>query len=130
MLSVITRRVLRQFAAPAVCAVVKADAYRHGALGVGLAALEGGADRLAVVLVKEGIELRRAGIDAPVLLLPEPGPEATVEALVHPLTPHRLYLGGSPGRARRRELDGQRGNPHPREGAHGHASAPSVVLGA
>ena len=59
---------LRRLAAPAaLCAVVKADAYGHGAVAVARAALEGGATWLAVALVEEGVELREAGIDAPVL---------------------------------------------------------------
>ena len=49
-------------------AVVKADAYGHGAVHVSRAALEAGAGSLAVVTVEEGAELRRAGIDAPILV--------------------------------------------------------------
>lgn len=52
-------------------AVVKADGYGHGAVRVAEAALGAGAHMLAVALVQEGIELRRAGIDAPILLLSE-----------------------------------------------------------
>jgi alanine racemase len=48
---------------------VKANAYGHGAIPVSRAALAGGASRLAVSRTEEGIELRRAGIDAPILLL-------------------------------------------------------------
>ena len=43
-------------------AVVKADAYGHGAVPVSRAALEAGADALAVVTAEEGAELRRAEI--------------------------------------------------------------------
>ncbi|MEN9801824.1 MAG: alanine racemase [Actinomycetota bacterium] len=58
--------------APArVMAVVKADAYGHGAVPVAEAALAAGADCLAVALVQEGIELRRAGIEDPILVLSE-----------------------------------------------------------
>jgi len=49
-------------------AVVKANAYGHGAVPVARAALEAGADSLAVVTLEEGAELRRAGIEAPVLV--------------------------------------------------------------
>jgi alanine racemase len=52
-------------------AVVKADAYGHGAVPVAEAALAAGADCLAVALVQEGIELRRAGIEDPILVLSE-----------------------------------------------------------
>ncbi len=49
-------------------AVVKADAYGHGAAEVSAAALEAGADHFAVATVGEGTELRRAGIRAQVLV--------------------------------------------------------------
>lgn len=52
-----------------VMAVVKADAYGHGAVECARAALQGGADMLAVASVQEGILLRDAGISAPVLVL-------------------------------------------------------------
>ena len=50
-------------------AVVKADGYGHGAETVARAALEGGATSLGVATLKEGLELRQAGLEAPVLLL-------------------------------------------------------------
>jgi alanine racemase len=49
-------------------AVVKADAYGHGSVRVARAALEAGADSLAVVTVEEGAELRRAGASVPILV--------------------------------------------------------------
>ncbi len=52
-----------------IMAVVKADGYGHGAAAVAAAALEAGALSLAVAFVEEGIDIRRAGINAPVLLL-------------------------------------------------------------
>jgi alanine racemase len=52
-----------------VMAVVKADAYGHGAVPVAIAALESGASCLGVALVEEGVTLRRAGIAAPILFL-------------------------------------------------------------
>lgn len=59
--------------APAeLCAVVKADGYGHGDVPVAEAALSGGATWLAVAIVAEGVRLREAGIDAPILLLSEP----------------------------------------------------------
>lgn len=62
--------------APAMlCAVVKADGYGHGDVPVAEMALEGGAEWLAVALVEEGIRLREAGIDVPILLLSEPNVE-------------------------------------------------------
>jgi alanine racemase len=63
-------KVLLARAAPAkVYAVVKANAYGHGAVAVGRAALEAGAAALAVVCVDEGEELRRANVTAPLLVL-------------------------------------------------------------
>lgn len=50
-------------------AVVKANAYGHGAPEVARAALDNGADRLAVANLEEALELRRAGIEAPILTL-------------------------------------------------------------
>ncbi len=54
-----------------VCVVVKADAYGHGDAPVAAAAIEAGATRLAVALVEEGVRLREAGIEAPILVLSE-----------------------------------------------------------
>jgi alanine racemase len=50
-------------------AVVKADAYGHGAPQVAKAALAAGASCLGVATVSEGVILRRCGITAPILLL-------------------------------------------------------------
>ena len=50
-------------------AVVKADGYGHGAITVAKAALNGGATSLGVATLEEGVELRRAGLKAPMLLL-------------------------------------------------------------
>ncbi len=52
-----------------VAAVVKADAYGHGAVTVSRAALEAGATLLCVFTVAEAATLREAGIDAPILVL-------------------------------------------------------------
>ena len=63
--------------APArLLAVVKADAYGHGAVPVARAAVEAGAAWLGVALVEEALELRAAGIPAPLLVLSEPHPAA------------------------------------------------------
>jgi alanine racemase len=73
--------VLRAAASPAaVWAVVKADAYGHGAVPAARAAVEAGADSLCVALVDEGLELRAAGIDAPILVLSEQPPEQAAAA--------------------------------------------------
>jgi alanine racemase len=70
-----------------LCAVVKADGYGHGLGTAACAALAGGATWLAVALVEEGIELRAAGIAAPILLLSEPPAAAAPELIAHRLTP-------------------------------------------
>lgn len=53
----------------AVCAVVKADGYGHGAVQAARAALAGGAGWLAVVTAAEATALRRGGLDARLLVL-------------------------------------------------------------
>lgn len=65
--------VMRDLVEPAaLCAVVKADAYGHGALAVAHAAVRAGATWLAVATVEEAAELRAARLDVPLLLLGEP----------------------------------------------------------
>jgi len=78
---------VRELVAPAaLCAVVKADGYGHGAVAVAQAALAGGATWLAVALVEEGLALRRAGVEAPVMVLSEAPPPAVAPALDGGLT--------------------------------------------
>jgi alanine racemase len=81
-------RALAQVIAPAeLCAVVKADGYGHGDVPVAEAAVEAGASWLAVALVEEGVRLREAGVEEPILLLSEPAlPDAT-EVVRWNLTP-------------------------------------------
>ncbi len=50
-------------------AVVKADGYGHGSATVARAALLGGAELLGVATLQEGIELRQAGLNCPILIL-------------------------------------------------------------
>jgi alanine racemase len=79
---------LRRAAQPAaVWAVVKADGYGHGAVGVARRAVGAGAEGLCVALVAEGVELRDAGIDAPILVLSEQPVEQLAELTRHRLTP-------------------------------------------
>ena len=81
-------RALAAEAAPArVLAVVKANGYGHGAVPAARAALAGGAERLGVALVDEGIELRDAGISAPVHVFSEPRGPAAAAVVAHTLTP-------------------------------------------
>ncbi|MGQ9767523.1 MAG: alanine racemase [Anaerolineae bacterium] len=70
-----------------VYAVVKANAYGHGAVPVARAALSAGATRLAVHRLAEGIALRRAGLDAPILLMGYTPPAGAEQAVRWRLTP-------------------------------------------
>lgn len=64
-------RQIRQWLLPTtdLMAVVKADAYGHGAVTVARTVLQHGATWLGVATIPEGIELREAGIQAPILVL-------------------------------------------------------------
>lgn len=62
-------------------AVVKANAYGHGAVVVAKAVAAAGADAFGVATVDEGVELREAGIREPVLVLSEP-PISSIPTLV------------------------------------------------
>lgn len=53
-------------------AVVKADAYGHGAVECGRAAIDAGARMLGVARIQEAIYLRRAGLDCPIVLIGPP----------------------------------------------------------
>ncbi|MDP9343996.1 MAG: alanine racemase [Actinomycetota bacterium] len=79
-------RVLKPSSAE-LMAVVKGQGYGHGAVEVARAALEAGATWLGVALVEEGIELREAGIGAPLLMLSEFPPGSERDALAAGITP-------------------------------------------
>lgn len=63
-------RELRRITSPAarIMAVVKANAYGHGLKQVARKALQNGAAALGVARIEEGVQLRKAGFDAPVLI--------------------------------------------------------------
>src|SRR5205085_2171079 len=82
-----TRAVADYVRPAAVCAVVKANGYGHGADDAARAALRGGAARLGVALAEEGVALRKAGIEAPVLLLSQPSAAAMADVVRYDLTP-------------------------------------------
>jgi alanine racemase len=63
------RAIKAHVGAAQVIAVVKANAYGHGAVQIARAALDAGASRLAVARIDEGITLRQAGIDATILVM-------------------------------------------------------------
>jgi alanine racemase len=62
-------RQVRQITGVAVMAVVKADGYGHGAEEVARAALHAGASWCGVARIEEALELRSAGVEAPILVL-------------------------------------------------------------
>lgn len=64
-----------------VTAVIKADGYGHGARKIAQTLLENGADRLAVAVLDEGIELRQAGFEVPILILGYTEPERAEEVV-------------------------------------------------
>lgn len=81
-------RLVRRTVGPdvGVMAVLKADAYGHGAVPVARACLAAGAAWLAVATVDEGVALRRAGIAAPLLLIAPTFPEEYATAVTHALS--------------------------------------------
>jgi len=78
----------------AVCAVVKADGYGHGSVPIARAAVAAGAEWLAVALVDEGVRLREAGIDVPILVLSEPRPAEMAAVVAHRLVATVYTPGG------------------------------------
>jgi alanine racemase len=52
-----------------IIGIVKADAYGHGAIDVAPVLLKNGVTKLAVAVVSEAVELRRAGIECPIMIL-------------------------------------------------------------
>lgn len=70
-----------------ILAVIKADAYGHGAAKVAPVLEAGGADMFGVAMVEEGEELRQAGICRPILVLGGTYPGQTETLLRHRLTP-------------------------------------------
>ena len=82
-------RTIRERAPAAqVIGVVKANAYGHGDVAVARTLIGVGVERLAVATVDEGVRLREAGIEAPVMLLWGIGPEearTAAEAHLEPI---------------------------------------------
>ncbi len=67
--------------------VVKADAYGHGAVDVAPIILQNGATRLAVAVLTEAVELRKSGIECPIMILgltPETLSDTLIEYNVEP----------------------------------------------
>jgi alanine racemase len=70
-----------------VIAVIKANAYGHGEVPVAETVLEAGATRLAVHRTIDGVRLREAGIEAPILILGYTPSSGVPLVLTHHLTP-------------------------------------------
>ena len=81
------REIKKQLAAEVkLCAVVKANAYGHGAVPAARIAVEEGAEYLAVATLSEGIELRQAGFTTPILVLGLVMPEDAKDVVDYDLT--------------------------------------------
>ena len=63
------KNIVNQSEGREVIAVVKADAYGHGAIDIVDTLLENGVSRLAVAVITEGIELRKNNVNAPIMIL-------------------------------------------------------------
>lgn len=70
-----------------IMAVLKANAYGHGAVKVAQTALASGADYLAVARLDEALTLRRHGIESPILVFgyipPEHYPDSVKNSITH-----------------------------------------------
>jgi alanine racemase len=67
-------------------AVVKANGYGHGAIEIAQCALQNGAAALGVARIEEGIRIRQAGIQTPILIFGYTLPQQAAELLAHDLT--------------------------------------------
>jgi alanine racemase len=76
----------------ALIAVVKANAYGHGAVPVAESALAAGAKMVAVHRMIEGVELRKAGIQAPILIMGYTPPDGAEVVAAWQLTPSLVTL--------------------------------------
>jgi alanine racemase len=105
----------------AVMAVVKADAYGHGAVAAARAFVEAGAVALGVSTVEEGVELRTSGLTAPIVVLGGVFRGEGVAVAQHGL---EALCGPSTARARSRPRAAPRPQrPRAREGRDGHGTA-------
>lgn len=76
----------RMLGRSSIMAVVKSNGYGHGAIEIAKVATECGVDKLAVAFLEEGVELRKAGIDVPILVMNYFTPEYVNLALENNLT--------------------------------------------
>lgn len=76
-----------------IIAVVKANAYGHGLIPVAQRAVECGVAMLGVATVEEGIQLRAAAFEAPILVMVQPEGDALAAVIEHRLTPMVCDVG-------------------------------------
>ncbi len=79
-------RTIKKMCNTALMAVVKANAYGHGSLKIAQSVVSAGADALGVTKVLDGIEMRKAGIGVPILVLGSVFPEEIDQTLQYNLT--------------------------------------------
>lgn len=125
-------RILKRMVGDArLLAVVKANGYGHGAVTVAEAALAAGADGLCVALVQEGVELRRAGIENPILVLSEQPLDQIDELLAHGLIPTAYsirYIDALAEAARRHDVVAHEVHLKIDTGMHRVGAAPDAIV--
>ena len=82
-------------AGTALMGIVKADAYGHGAVEVARTMLEQGADALGVAICEEGVQLREAGVTAPILVMGFTPAPLLPEIVKHNLTQTVFAIEGA-----------------------------------
>ena len=107
-------RRIRELVGPDVkiCPAVKADAYGHGAIPVSRTVLDAGAEMLSVAFVEEAVELREAGIQAPILLLGCAFPDQIPEIVEHDITSTVCDLDFARSLSREAQSAGKRAKVH------------------
>ena len=70
-----------------ILAIVKANAYGHGAVAIVRALMQAGVRRFGVATIEEGVQLRQAGIDQPIVVLGPLVPPEMPALVAHNLTP-------------------------------------------
>ena len=126
-----TRVLKRAVGDSKLLAVVKANGYGHGAVTAAEAALAAGADGLCVALVQEGVELRRAGIENPILVLSEQPLDQLDELLAHGLIPTAYsvrYIDALADVARRHDIASHEVHLKIDTGMHRVGCAPSAIV--
>lgn len=95
-----------------ICPAVKADAYGHGAVQVSRVVLDHGASMLGVATTEEGVELRLAGISAPILILGCVVPEDIPDIVAHNLTATACDPGFADALSRHASIQRKRAKVH------------------